>query len=108
MFAGTTYEGEWFDDQRSGQGMLRLPNENRYEGFFKNDKKNGTGKFFFLDKGQLYEGVWVDDIAKCGEMRDFSRETAPEPTKFEIPELQLLNSRAVVAEAENLFLPDQD
>lgn len=21
---GTIYEGEWYDDQRSGQGMLRL------------------------------------------------------------------------------------
>lgn len=88
--------------------MLRLPNENRYEGFFKKDKKNGAGKFFFLDKGQLYEGVWVDDIPKCGDMRDFSRETAPEPTQFKIPQLQLLNSQAVIAEAENTFLPDQD
>lgn len=88
--------------------MLRLPNENRYEGSFKNDKKNGPGKFFYLDKGQLYEGVWADDIAKCGEMRDFGRENAPAPTQFEIPKVELFNSKAVLEEAENMFLPEQD
>lgn len=88
--------------------MLRLSNENRYEGAFKNGKKNGPGKFFYLDKGQLYEGVWVDDIAKCGEMRDFGRDTAPQPTQFEIPKVELLDSQAVIADAENNFLPEQD
>lgn len=105
---GTIYEGEWYDDKRSGQGMLRLPNENRYEGSFKNDKKNGPGKFFYLDKGQLYEGVWVDDIAKCGEMRDFGRDTATNPTEFEIPKVELYNPKAVIEEAESNFLPEQD
>ena len=62
-------------------------NENRYEGSWKDDKKNGPGKFFYLTKGQVYEGVWKDDIAKCGNMRDFDREGAPEPTKYPIPDV---------------------
>jgi hypothetical protein len=35
----------------------------------------------------VYEGVWKDDIAKCGNMRDFDREGAPEPTKYPIPDV---------------------
>ena len=35
----------------------------------------------------MYEGVWKDDIAKCGNMRDFDREGAPEPTKYPIPDV---------------------
>ena len=35
----------------------------------------------------MYEGVWVDDIPKCGTMMDFGREGAPEPTKYPLPEV---------------------
>ena len=27
---GSVYEGEWYDDHRSGQGMLRLGKNNKY------------------------------------------------------------------------------
>jgi len=36
---------------------------------------------------QLYEGVWVEDIPKCGAMIDFGREGAPQPTQYPIPEV---------------------
>ncbi len=52
--------------------------------------KNGPGKFFYLDKGQVYEGTWLDDIPKCGEMKDFNRETAPDATQYPIPSVSLL------------------
>ena len=65
-----------------------LANENRYEGSWKDDKKHGEGKFFYLNKGQLYIGVWVDDIAKCGTMEDFGREGAPQPTIYPIPKVR--------------------
>ena len=64
--------------------------ENRYEGSWKVDKKNGPGKFFYLDKGQVYEGVWVDDIPKCGTVVDFGRDGAPDPTTYPIPEVRPL------------------
>jgi hypothetical protein len=53
------------------------------------DKKNGEGKFFFLNKGQLLEGFWVDDINKTGKFIDFDRENATNPTKYEIPQVNL-------------------
>ena len=66
-------------------------NENRYEGSWKDDKKNGAGKFYYLDKGQLYEGVWHDDIPKAGEMKDFDRGTAPQATQYPIPSVSQLS-----------------
>lgn len=105
---GTIYEGEWYDDMRSGQGMLRLANENRYEGLWQNNMKNGHGKFFFLDTGQLYKGVWVDDIPKCGKIIDFNRDSAPYPTKYPIPKVALSDPEGVLATAEDMFLPEQE
>lgn len=65
-----------------------VANNNRYEGSWKNDKKHGSGKYFYLDKGKLFEGVWVEDIPKCGEMVDFARDEAPDVTEFPIPEVR--------------------
>ena len=100
---GSTYEGEWYNDKRTGTGMLRLCNDNRYEGMWKNDKKHGEGIFFFLDKGQVLFGTWVDGITKCGVMKDFNRDTAIHATKYPIPELKLLNAHDVVSAARQHF-----
>ncbi|GAB1604609.1 MORN repeat-containing protein 3-like, partial [Argonauta hians] len=105
---GSIYEGEWDDDKRNGHGMLRMVNENRYEGFWKKDMKNGPGKFYFLDCGQLYEGVWVDDVPKCGTMIDFSRESAPQPTIYPIPKLEMQNPAEVLKLASKGFMPDEE
>ncbi|CAI9734557.1 Hypothetical predicted protein [Octopus vulgaris] len=105
---GGIYEGEWYDDMRNGQGMLRLANENRYEGMWQKDMKNGRGKFFFLDSGQLYEGVWVDDIPKCGTMIDFSRDSAPYPTKYPIPPVEVKDADTILIASEKSFLPEYE
>jgi len=60
-------------------------NGNRYEGSWSNGVKSGAGQFFYVDKGQVYEGMWVDDLAKCGQMKDWNRESAPDATQFPIP-----------------------
>jgi len=67
--------------------VLTSGSENRYEGSWKNGMKNGPGKFFYLDKGQIYEGIWVDDVPKCGEMKDFDRDTAPDATAYPLPKV---------------------
>lgn len=59
-----------------------------YEGTWKDGKKNGNGKFYYPDKGQLYEGFWVNGVAKCGTLVDFGRDEAPTPTKYPIPKVQ--------------------
>lgn len=63
-------------------------NGNWYEGSWREGKKNGNGKVFFADKGQIYEGFWVDGDAKCGTLADFGREEAAMPTKFPIPQVK--------------------
>ncbi|XP_028680107.1 MORN repeat-containing protein 3 [Erpetoichthys calabaricus] len=105
---GSIYEGEWLHDKHDGQGMLRLENENRYEGSWKNGKKHGPGKFFYLDKGQLYEGVWAEDVAKCGSMIDFGREGAPAPTQYPIPKVHLADPTSVLNIAQSNLISAQE
>ena len=71
----------------------------RYEGNWDNDLKHGDGKFFYLDKGQQYEGTWVDGTAKCGIFIDLQRQNAEDPTQYPLPELGLFDPRAVLAES---------
>ena len=65
-----------------------LANENRYEGSWKEDKKHGDGKFYFLDSGQLYIGTWVNDIPKCGTCEEFGKDTATNPSPYPLPEVR--------------------
>ncbi|XP_037000258.2 MORN repeat-containing protein 3 [Artibeus jamaicensis] len=100
---GDIYEGQWCNDKPEGEGMLRQKNGNRYEGHWRQGLKNGSGRFFHLNHGQLFEGFWVDDVAKCGTMIDFGREEAPEPTQFPIPEVEILDPDGVLEEALAMF-----
>ncbi|CAG2246174.1 MORN repeat-containing protein 3 [Mytilus edulis] len=99
------YEGEWYADKRSGWGRMYFSDGTIYEGEWFDDQRNGQG---MVRLRQVYEGVWKDDIAKCGNMRDFDREGAPEPTKYPIPDVKLLNAESVLQEAEEQFLQDHD
>ncbi|XP_010598160.2 MORN repeat-containing protein 3 isoform X2 [Loxodonta africana] len=100
---GDIYEGQWLNDKPHGEGMLRLKNGNRYEGYWQRGMKNGPGRFFHLDHGQLFEGFWVDSVAKCGTMIDFGRDEAPEPTQFPIPQVKILDPDGVLEEALAMF-----
>ena len=62
-------------------------NDNRYEGGWENDKKNGNGKYFFLNKGQLIEGFWINDVCKSSQVVDFDRENATNPALYPIPKV---------------------
>ena len=54
---GSTYVGEWKDDKKNGQGKYIYGKGNgegdKYEGEWKDDKKNGQGTYFFPDGGKL-------------------------------------------------------
>uniref|UniRef100_H2TLF8 MORN repeat-containing protein 3 n=1 Tax=Takifugu rubripes TaxID=31033 RepID=H2TLF8_TAKRU len=85
---GDVYEGEWMKDKHHGHGIIRYANGNWYEGGWREGKKHGKGKVYYPDKGQLYEGLWVDGDAKCGTFCDFGREKAATPTKYPIPQVK--------------------
>merc|ERR1712173_28010 len=93
------YVGGWKDDLRDGKGM------NYYSDFeFFDGKKNGHGSFFYRTTAQIYKGVWKDNIPKCGEFSDMDREKAPKCTEFEIPEIELKDSRKVLTDASLDYL----
>lgn len=65
---GDKYEGQWQNDKREGFGVIFVANGDRFEGHFHNDLKEGPGTYFYIKKGQKYEGEWVAGIAKCGSI----------------------------------------
>jgi cytochrome b involved in lipid metabolism len=71
-------------------------NNNRYEGEWAEGKKNGTGKYYFLNKGQLLEGFWVNDINKTGKLINFDRENAKEPTQYQMPAVTVKNPEKII------------
>ncbi|XP_008837583.1 MORN repeat-containing protein 3 isoform X3 [Nannospalax galili] len=109
------YSGWWKGGKKSGYGIQFFgskdyyeENGNRYEGYWERGMKNGHGHFFHLDHGQLFEGFWVDDVAKCGTMIDFGRDEAPEPTQFPIPKVEILDPDGVLKEALAMFMKSEE
>ncbi|TSM12575.1 MORN repeat-containing protein 3 [Bagarius yarrelli] len=100
---GDVYEGEWLKDKPHGQGILWLVNKNRYEGSWKDGKKHGHGRFFYTDRGQLYEGFWVEDVPRCGTVCDYDRMNAPLPPLYPIPPVTLQDVQSVLLEGRNMF-----
>nr|CAI5831337.1 unnamed protein product [Callosobruchus analis] len=96
---GDTYVGEWRDDKKTG--MLIYQNGNRYEGNFFNDVKHGKGRFYFLNVGQMQEGVWCEDICIFSQLYNLPyRQTAKRPTIFPMKPLCLVYPDAVCEEQE--------
>jgi hypothetical protein len=84
---GTTYEGEWFEGKKHGEGKL-IFGKHTYTGQWKDNRANGYGclQLFAGEKSvetsnnslvnkviESYEGEWLDDRAHgegkytCGE-----------------------------------------
>ena len=58
--AGSVYIGEWKYDERSGEGIQIYPDGSKYEGQWENDQRNGQG-ILILPDGQKYEGAWKNN-----------------------------------------------
>ena len=58
------------DGKRSGLGVVTYENGDRFEGYWLDDKKEGPGRYFYLSSQKMYEGEWVNDVAKCGVYMD--------------------------------------
>ena len=54
------YEGEFRDGKRNGRGVITFASGARYEGEFRDDKRNGRGVITFAS-GARYEGEFRDD-----------------------------------------------
>ena len=56
---GHRYEGEFKDNKRNGKGVYYWPSGARYEGEFKDGQENGKGVHYWPD-GHRYEGEFKD------------------------------------------------
>ena len=54
---GRKYDGEYKDDKKDGQGTYTWPDGKRYEGGWKDSKQHGEA-VFTNTKGQSKKGVW--------------------------------------------------
>lgn len=61
---GAKYEGSWKDGKRNGFGKYTYANGTIYEGSWKDDKKEGKGKMWVYEGKKLigiYKGTWQND-----------------------------------------------
>ena len=56
-----TYEGDWKEDKKDGNGIIIYKDGCKYEGQFKNNKIEGIGKMSWID-GTYYSGEFKNNI----------------------------------------------
>ena len=56
-----SYEGEYFNDVKQGDGVFRWASGNVYVGKYKNDERDGQGEMIWTD-GSKYVGEWKNGI----------------------------------------------
>lgn len=56
-----TYEGEYYNDVKQGEGIFRWASGNVYVGSYKNDERDGQGEMTWTD-GSKYIGEWRNGI----------------------------------------------
>ena len=74
---GARYEGEYKDDKRNGHGVHTWPDGARYEGEYKDGNSNGHGVHTWPD-GRRYEGEFKD-----GNMNGHGVHTWPSGQRYE-------------------------
>jgi hypothetical protein len=102
-----SFTGEWKDDMRNGEGELTKANGDRFQGFYKDDKRNGRGVLHIQKTKRRLEGIWVDDLFKCGSYYDEQEQPVyvkesdiSGTTDGMIPVLELKNPEEVLEAAE--------
>ena len=58
--SGNSYDGEWLDGKMNGRGVYKYVDGAIYDGFWKDQKKEGRG-FYKWYTGATYDGDWKDD-----------------------------------------------
>lgn len=56
----STYEGEFVNGKRQGQGVIIWKSGSRYEGAWIDDMREGQGKMFWAN-GERFDGEWMSD-----------------------------------------------
>jgi hypothetical protein len=54
--------GNWENNLRCGKGIIYYNNQFKYDGEFKNNKREGNGKLIDNNDKVIYDGVWKDNL----------------------------------------------
>jgi hypothetical protein len=57
---GSKYEGEWKDNKRDGFGIFIYPKGSKYMGYWERNKRSGLGAYNHY-KGESYIGEWKNN-----------------------------------------------
>ena len=55
---GRKYEGEYKEDKKEGFGIFEWPNGKKYKGYWRNGKQDGEGEFYFPSDQKWKKGIW--------------------------------------------------
>jgi hypothetical protein len=58
-YDGSTYEGTWKDNQKTGMAVYNDANGDTYVGEWKNNRRSGEGVYTWAD-GRVWMGQWKD------------------------------------------------
>jgi hypothetical protein len=54
------YTGEYKDDKKEGYGIFEWADKRKYKGYWSNGKQHGEGEFFNPKEGAWKKGIWND------------------------------------------------
>ena len=57
---GRKYNGEYKDDKKDGTGIFEWSDGRKYKGNWKNGKQHGEGEFYNSSTGVWKKGIWDD------------------------------------------------
>ena len=57
---GRKYEGEYKNDKKEGFGEFEWVNGKKYRGYWKNGKQDGEGEFYFPSNQKWKKGIWKE------------------------------------------------
>ena len=55
---GRKYEGDYKDDKKEGVGLFVWADGRKYNGCWKDGKQHGEGMFFNVSQGKWKKGIW--------------------------------------------------
>ena len=55
---GRKYEGEYYNDKKSGFGIYYWPDGRKYEGWWSKGKQHGLGTYMDFNQGKVKYGLW--------------------------------------------------
>ena len=58
---GDTYTGTWSEDKRHGQGVYVWHDGSKYKGNYSHGIRSGYGIYYYTN-GSIYEGTWQDNL----------------------------------------------